>query len=94
MTRSMNWSLNCVPNVSPLQGEEMLLGRFSWGFTPGFHMTGFQPADKSGLQTIVCHNSSANFGFQPADGLGLKARDVIAQAEGLGMWSSKIHQAL
>lgn len=59
-------------DVSPLQGGEILLGRFSWGFTPGYNMTG----------------------FQSDDGLGLKARDVIAQAEGLGGSSPKPRQAL
>lgn len=61
-----------MPNVAPIQGGGILLGRFSWGFTLGYNMTG----------------------FQPDDGLGLKARDVIAQAEGLGGLSPEIHQAL
>lgn len=65
----MNRGLNRVSNVSPLQGEEILLERFSWGFTPGYNMTGFQPADQ----------------------LGLKARNMIAQAEGLGGSSPKIY---
>lgn len=81
-------------NVSPLQGWDCFLDTLTRGFTPGYHMSGFQPAEKSELQTLGSNNLFENFTFQFADSIGLKARDVIAQAEGLGKSSHKIHQAL
>ena len=32
-------------NVPPFQGGEICLGTITWGFTPGCHITGFQPSD-------------------------------------------------
>ena len=31
-------------NVPPFQGGEIWLGTITWGFTPGSHITGFQPS--------------------------------------------------
>ena len=33
----------CTAHVPPLQGGEIHLGTITWGFTPGCHITGFQP---------------------------------------------------
>ncbi len=35
-----------APHVPPLQGGETSLGSFTWGFTPGCHIAGFQPCEQ------------------------------------------------
>ena len=37
---------NFAPSVPPFQGGEDLFWMFTWGFTPGYHMTGFQPSEQ------------------------------------------------
>src|SRR5258708_4760033 len=37
---------NFTPPVPPLQGGQGLFRMFTWGFTPGYHMTGFQPSEQ------------------------------------------------
>ena len=37
---------NFTPPVPPFQGGEDLFRMFTWGFTPGYHMTGFQPSEQ------------------------------------------------
>ena len=47
--------------VPPLQGGECFFWTVTWGFTPGYHMSGFQPYDGGALiGESVGHSSSSN----------------------------------
>jgi len=37
---------NFASPVPPFQGGEDLFLMFTWGFTPGHHLTGFQPSEQ------------------------------------------------
>jgi len=37
---------NFASPVPPFQGGEDLFLMFTWGFTPGYHLTGFQPSEQ------------------------------------------------
>lgn len=96
-------------DVPPIQGGEILLGRFSWGFTPGYNMTDFQPGTGGALGSVmkffgieilgaksrrIVMNCLRRLRPNDAPRSRLKARHVIAQAEGLGGSSPEIHEAL
>ena len=80
-----------TPNVPPLQGGDIFGCSFTWGFTPGFNMTGLQPESGNGpiKRTVRSYQRFIN---RPSP--GLKARHVIARAEGPGKPPPQIPQAL
>ena len=47
--------------VPPIQGGGCFFWTVTWGFTPGFHMAGFQPCDGGALfGEFVGHLNSSN----------------------------------
>ena len=59
-----------VKVVTPLRGLEQLGGRHSGGFTPGYHISGFQPSLSVGLRkrldfTFHSPTTPANSGASP-----------------------------
>ena len=78
-----------APSVSPLQGGECFLGTVTRGFTPGYNMMGLQPKVDVPLTRQINVSSMQLSLADDLSVLGLKARHVIAQAEGLGKLSHK-----
>jgi len=82
--RGIELDFGMVRFVPPLQGGGICFGTYSWGFTPGYHIAGFQPKDAAGLRS--CRRSGDG---QRANNLGPKARNVIARPEGPGFGPHK-----
>jgi len=85
--------MNCVFPVPPLQGGNGLVGAFTRGFTPGYNLTGLQPAD---LAAPKAPNKAPNVSTRKSvtAGSGLKARKVKARGETPGTASGNISPAL
>ena len=44
--RGLKGRNNSGSPIPPFQGAHDLFRMFTWGFTPGYHMTGFQPSEQ------------------------------------------------
>jgi hypothetical protein len=65
-SRGIKSLLEAVPMLPVLQTGEIFIGGVTWAFSPGYHMTGFQPGDRQARNRI---NSGGE-----ANGAGLTDR--------------------
>jgi len=85
----MDSMLGDADDVPPIQGGAEMGATYSRGFTPGYNMTGLQPVELGSVSQSIIRQSNKraprSYHLTPEfTFFGLKAHNVIAQAEGLG----------